>query len=376
MNTQKKFLAVLIFLLSPVISFVFVTVNYLKTKTFSNPFFLIFVVSIFLGLINSVKVVESDLLFYLKQFEFSSELTYLEYIFFNIKDPIFYSFNYIFYHFISTDFQFYIFLLTVISYCFLLLSIFNFSNWIGLNYKFSFLSLIILALFPQIFSFSAHIIRQFFALSVGFYALSVYFKNDKKKIGIFLLFFSCLIHSSNILLFSIIFLSLTFKKLFKLSFLIIPLIIYIYTRITIDNPLLSGFVRLKNISAGAELDQISLLPILLCILLVFVNLIINSKNNVTPQKIIFDRFFYFFNILFIFFLINNNSELASRLLYVIYFFWPIIFSAFLFKLKSKTSLIFPSLFFFLIIFLVNLFFGIWTYEDLTIIYFPLKNLII
>ena len=376
MNTQNKFLAVLIFLLSPIISFVFVISKYIKTKTFAKPFFLILVVSFFLGLINSVKVVESDLLFYLKQFEFSSELSYLEYILFNIKDPIFYSFNYFFYHFISTDFQLYIFLLTVISYFFLLLSIFNFSNWIGLNYRFSLLSLIILALFPQIFSFSAHIIRQFLALSIGFYALSIYFENTNKKLGIFILFISCLIHSSNLLLFSIIFFSLTFKKLFKWSLLIIPAIIYIYTKISIDNPLLSGFVRLKNISTGAELDSIGLLPILLCISLIIINLIANSKNNLTPQKIIFDRFFYFFNIIFFFFLIIKNSELASRLLFVIYFLWPIIFSAFLFKLKSKSSFIFPSIFFFLIIFLLNLFFGIWTYEDLSIIYFPLKNLII
>lgn len=375
MNTQNKFLAVLTFLLSPLISFIFVIVNILKSKAYSGHFFSILIVSVFLSLINSVKKIESDLLIYLKQFELSLELTYFEYIFVNIKDPIFYSFSYVFYHFISTDFQLYIFLLSFFSYCFLLLSIFNFSRWIGLDHKFSLLSLLFAALFPQLFSISAHLLRQFFALSVGFYALSTYFLYGKKKFGIFLLFISCLIHSSNLLLFSVLFLSFNFKKIIKWSFIIIPLIVYVYSVISIDNPLLSGFVRLKNLDAGAELDSISLIPILLSIALVVINLIINSIKTLSLNKTIFDRFFYFINIIFFLFLVLGNTELSSRLLFVIYLFWPIILSAFLFNIKSKTSLIFPSLIFFLIIFSLNLFIGVWTYEDLSIIYFPLKNLI-
>ena len=124
------------------------------------------------------------------------------------------------------------FFLSVISYSFFLAAIFNFSNWIGLNYRLSILSLIVAALFPQIFSFSAHLLRQFFSVSVGFYALSLFFSGFKRKLAIFILFISCLIHSSNLLLFSLVFIGSPFKKLFKWSFLLIPVIIYLYSKIS------------------------------------------------------------------------------------------------------------------------------------------------
>tara|TARA_B100000963_G_scaffold169373_1_gene147308 strand:+ start:46865 stop:48007 length:1143 start_codon:yes stop_codon:yes gene_type:complete len=376
MNIQNKFIGILTFLLSPIISFIFVIANYLRSKTLSNPFFLILTVSIFLSLINSVKVVESDLVLYLRQFELSKELTYLGYIFVNIKDPFFYSFNYIFYNFITTDFQFYIFSLSLLSYCFLLLSIFNFSKWIGLDYRFSLFSLLIAALFPQIFSFSAHLLRQFFAMSVGFYALSIYFLDDKKKIGIILLFISCLIHSSNLLFFSLLFLSFSPKKLFKLSFLITPIIVYLYSIVSIDNPLLGGFVRLKNITSGsAELDSVGTKVVIVCVIIILFNFGINRIIKPTQNKITLDRFFIFFNIVFFFFFVTNNSELSNRLIINIYLFWPLLFSYFLHSLKIKRLLIFPSLMFFSIFFSYNLFYGVWSYEDLEIILFPLKLLI-
>lgn len=372
MSSYLKPLSILILPLSPITALLIslIRVSFLKKNSSSG--LEIFHLSFVLGIINARKLVESDLVLYSKQFEFAGEYGFLEYIILNFKDPFYYALNYFIYHFITDNFTIFLLLFTIISYCFLLKAADMFCRAFGLSHSQCLAALLVLALFPQIFSFSAHLLRQFLAVSIGFYAVAKYFFNSQKKLAILLLVVSVLTHSSN-LIFVIFFMAdLKVKNLIKWAILLVPIILAVFVFSISDSVLLNGFFRAKNLDAGAELEAIS--PVVLLFLAVFmvINVIINRYTPYSNNKALFDRMFWSIIGLFLFFVFLGNTEVSNRLLPIIYFFCPLIlvYLFFLIEMKFISQSLVIGLF--LILFALNLQFGTWTYQDLgATLFFPL-----
>lgn len=363
MKSNTKSLHFFLFLISPFLGFFSSIIDMISKKSNYGFNFLLIITCSLLGLINSKKIIESDLILYSNQFELSQEYSFFEYLVINFKDPLYYSTNYLFYHFISNDFSFFIFFLTFVSYYFLLKATYIFSNGIGLKNNFAIFAVILCALFPQLFSFSGHLLRQFLSISIGYYFISLFLFVKSSKYYAVILILSSLIHSSNLIFVPFLFFKSNIKSLFKYSIFISPLVFLIYSLLNSNSPLINGFRRLQNITKGAELEPLSQSLIMLIIVMFFLNFINNYKIERSINKIIFDRIFFF--LIFLFFIFINNTEISSRLLPNIYFFWPIILSFFFKKIKFNSYGLLLSVIFILGIFIYNLNFGVWTYENLS-----------
>ena len=372
----NKYIPVFLFIISPLLSFFLAFIKVLYNNSQRAFDVLLLLTCSILGLINSGKVIESDLILYSEQFEFSSQLTYFEYLIYNFKDPIYYSLNYFFYNLISTDFKLFLFFITFISYYFLLKASFNFARAVGLNYRFSIFVVILTALFPQIFSSSGHLLRQFLAVAFGYYCLSIFYFKQKSRWPVFGLILSSFIHSSNLLFIGLLFFRLKIKILLKLSLALIPLGIFFYSQLDSANVIFNGFKRIKNLNSGsAELESISFFVLVLSAAFLLVNVIVNFYHKKNIPKTIFDWIFISLTFLFLFFTFINNTELSIRLLPNLYFLWPIIYALFLEKSGASVHLLMLFLIIIFGIFVLSLLIGTWQYEDLYLILFPLISLL-
>lgn len=142
--------------------------NKVNSKTFK---IFIFLISTFLGLINSTKIPESDLLSYINLFKDIPNYSFFEYIFLKGKEPIYFSLNYLLYYLTNGNTNIYLILSTIISYSFFLLALFKFHKHINSSNSLIVFSILTAAFLPQLFSLSAHLNRQFLATSIFLYAL-------------------------------------------------------------------------------------------------------------------------------------------------------------------------------------------------------------
>lgn len=304
----------------------------------------------------------------------SAQYSFIEYLIINFKDPIYYTLNFFFYNFISSEFSYFLFFLTFISYFFLTKAAYNFSKAIGFSHSFSLITVILVILFPQIFSFSGHILRQFLALSFGYYCLSIFYFTKTKHWPIFGLIISTFIHSSNLLLLLFLFFKYDIKKFLKFTFILTPLGFLLYRLYYSDNVLINGFKRVSNLSTGgSELETISISVLILCLAIFFFNQLVNYYNKKNTSKVYFDRIFFSINSLILFFILSGNTELSVRLLPILYFLWPIILVSIIRVLGISLHL---SLFFVFLVFglfVLNLFTGTWQYSNLLSSLFTLSS---
>ena len=233
--------------------------NIVKRVKSLNP--VIFILCIILSLINYTKSIDGDLVLYLTQFNMADKYSYFEYLIFSFKDPVYYSFKYFFYNFVNSDFSLFLFSTTFISYWFLLKGVLNFASRFSIKIIDTLLIILLTAFFPQVFSFSAHLIRQFLAISIGFYALSEFYSKNHKK-SIFLLLLSILVHSSNLIF------VLFFLYEFKVKKLIFYVIIFsVITGFLFSSKFMfifNGFNRINNLTTGgAILKPVSFLVVFL-----------------------------------------------------------------------------------------------------------------
>lgn len=372
MISFNKYISILLFPISPLLALVTSLIKALSKNTVNGFNVLLIITCSILGLINSFKVIESDLILYLKQFELASKLAYFEYIIFNLKDPVYYSLNYFFYNFISGDFKFFLFFTTFISYYFLLIASFKFAKALGLSNRLSIFILIFTALFPQFFSLSAHLIRQFMAISIGYFALYLYyFSKDKSWLSFILIFLSCFIHSSNILFAPLLLMRIRFSEMLKVSYILIPIVILFLMNIDSVNPFFKGFERINDLSKGAALEPLNPLVLYLNFLLLFINISLNINRKIKISKIIFDRIFIFISVLLFIFNYIDNNEIANRLVMYLYFFWPITCTLLLDRFSVSIKSILLLLILIISFFIFSLFFGIWEYNNISIILFPI-----
>lgn len=370
MKNLKIFYGLLL-IVSPILS-LFVAILDFIVKRVKSLNSVIFILCIILSLINYTKSIEGDLVLYLKQFDMADKYSYFEYLIFTLKDPVYYSFKYFFYNFVSSDFSLFLLSVTFISYWFLLKGVLNFASIFSIKITDTLLIILLTAFFPQIFSFSAHLVRQFIAISIGFYALSEFYSKNNKK-SIFLLLLSIFVHSSN-LIFVLFF---TFKIKVKKS-IYYTIIFSVISSFLFSSKLMfifNGFNRINNLTTGgAVLKTVNFFVVFLISIFFLISAYLNSKENINKTKKYFFRSSLILNLLFFFLYIFNSSELSNRILPIIYLFWPILTLLFSQKLKIKTLPLFIT-FLIIVLFFLNLEYGVWHYDYYDLIIFPFKYIL-
>jgi hypothetical protein len=119
--------------------------------------------SAYLGLVNVTKLPESDLEVYFQSFEDARKLDLPSFLLLNGREPLYYVSLYYFSNLPGVDTRLYVFLSTLVPYVLFLGAMLALCERLRIERKTSLSLLLVLAFFPQLFSLSAHLMRQFLA---------------------------------------------------------------------------------------------------------------------------------------------------------------------------------------------------------------------
>lgn len=127
------------------------------------------------------------------------------------KEPVFFIFTYLMYYLTNGNVAIYLIISTVLAYTFFFTAIYKFFMIYTNNNSIIVFAILLAAFFPQLFSLSAHLNRQFIAASILLYALVMkLFYN--KNIWLFQLI-AILTHSTTLLFVPLLYFKPLQKKL-------------------------------------------------------------------------------------------------------------------------------------------------------------------
>lgn len=320
----------------------------------------------FLSFLNYNKRIEGDLIQYQVWFDLVDKFSFFDFLFLEGKEPVYFSFVYLIKS-LGADFPLFIYLISFTAYLLIAISILHFLR--NHHKNLTIVSLLVLFLFPELFSLSAHLVRQFLAFSVFSLVLSGLIKNKKLEIVVFLV--SGMIHTSIFLFVPVLllyrkkeekgsffislgafFLILFLVKYFSQYFIFLqefPLFGYIFER----------FFSKNNWSP----DEVNLFSYIYILIILLISL---KKSKLKSIEIDFKeiKLFVLTTIFFIGFNFNNK-EIFLRYSFYLYFIFPFII-AYLYSFFPFKKDRFPIPIFFcslLILFLLTLNKGTWYYKD-------------
>lgn len=370
-------LSLLLYPLLPFWSIILLSAIFAVNSQYKERIFILylFLLSLYLGLINATKIPESDLIGYIDIFEDVEYYSFRTYIFLAGKEPVFFLYNYIIYYLIGGNTSSYIIITTVIAYMFFFCAINKFLRLYSKNSIIIF-SIIIAAFFPQLFSLSAHLIRQFLAASILLYAIVLkLFYN--KKVWFFLLM-AVLIHSTTLLFIPLMYLKPLKNKLsvkngtFILLLIVgvglfLPTVSEIIVNSVGNNIFTYAFTRVNR--ANIELEELSVLSFVVLAIIFFILILIQYHKSGEKIRILTPGIIHLANIFLIYaiFIIANlnNTEISLRFFFFTYFFFPLLVP--LSFLMVKNNLIFIKGLIsiaFIIFFIYKLKYGAWEYASL------------
>lgn len=381
-----------VFLLNPFFGS-FLLLNYLFVVITKNNKKLYKVLAIFLaillGLINTTKVPENDIIWHTQYFLKSGDFSLLGYLVFVGKDPFFYFFNYIFYYLSNGNVRLWMLTFSFISYILFFISLIKFSKKVNFSNSQLLLALALAAFFPQLFSLSAHLIRQFVASAIFIYFAidKIFYENNKWWLVIIGLF----THSSVFILFPLVYLPFLgdFKKNKILNILILGLLLsyQLVARILLlivgKLNILLTYVLTRAIGdttfdlGGFQLMNFVLMFVMLGIAFYYYkndklskSKENNSRKNITEfnkKHLQIRHFFAILLYLSVFILANiQQSELSNRLFFYLFFFFPFIFPLlFDYRIKGSKYINYAVSMFFIFFFIYRIANGTWTYLPLT-----------
>ncbi|NWH05786.1 EpsG family protein [Desulfobacter latus] len=202
-----------IYIINPLLSIVLCVAKILSDKKKGERYlFLLYAfIAIYLGLINSTKFIESDLLNYKYMFDLCKNVSLFEVVALKNKEPIFFAFTYSLNKIFFNNFSLYVIILTFIIYFNMFISIHRFWRYQTNSLFFVLFSITIFALYHSFFINSTHLIRQVLAGSVFFIFLIE--RTVSGKVLWVCLPIAILIHSSSGVLFLLAFLPGIEKKI-------------------------------------------------------------------------------------------------------------------------------------------------------------------
>ena len=349
--------------------------------------FLIWFLAFFLAFINLTKIPENDLHFHGLQYTQVKGFSLLGYLKAIYKEPMGYIFNYVCYHLSGGSLKFWILSFSLISYLFFFKAIKLFFLKIKAPINLIVLGLILGAFFPQLFSLSAHLIRQFIASAIFIYFAvdKIFYKNNKW----WLVVLGVLTHASSLILFSLVYLKFlgNFKQYRFINIFLIILLLFYQKIADLLLPVFGGispFVRyiLERASRNTNFDLGSFPWLNFVMMLVMIIIVLISKKLVgryfNKSKIteesendsseLEQNFIFFFTIMIIlsFFILSNlhQSELSIRLFFYLFFYFPFVFPLLIGRFKNRAIISYFISVLFIFFFAYRLEFGVWHYASL------------
>lgn len=376
MKSNVLFAIILIYPVSPILSFLWLLfynstsrINISQIKLFS------LLGAIIVGLINSNKLIEGDLLNYQLLYQSAEIRSFLEFTVIYGKDFFFTTLTYVLNKLTLGDFETYIFILTTSATFLLLEGISKLTRVINLNKTSSFFAVALTLSFYQIFEYSGHIIRQYLSICLLFYALGFYYEKKNKSAFLWILF-SILSHSSS-LIFIIPILYLKVKALKPRQVLkYIILLILIFICFALYEPIRIGlyfmFYRVFNpennivLQISPVVHVFSVVNLLMWVLIQKRNFVIRSLSNLQVYLIIIS-----------YLSLIVSSELFIRIIFGSYFLFYFLVTVLINQIVPDSKLskysLFILVFFNLGLFAYSLINSAWGYSNLSILLTPLNG---
>lgn len=393
-NTFETYLfSIIVFLINPffgVVTLLHILFSNLRVTKDKLINLLVYFLAAFLSFINITKTPENDLHFHAKIYTYVEGRTLLEYLSYIEKEPMGYIFNYIIYHLTSGSVKIWVLTFSLISYILFFIAIKRFCIKIKLPFTLLLLSLVLAAFFPQMFSLSAHLIRQFIAGSIFiFYAVDKIFY---KKNRWWLVLIGVLTHGSSAILYAFVLFKFLgdFKKYKFLNItLLILLICYQYiAKILLVvfagfSPSLDYILERASRDTTFNLGEFQLMNFILMFVMILVAMLTKgtiikkfekeveylekSESINEPQEIEKSvRLFFSSMIILSFFIIINirQSELSNRLFFYLFFYFPFLLPLILLNFKEKSTISYFISILFMVYFAYRIEFGVWKYAPL------------
>ncbi len=330
------FLLVALFLLNPIIGVIvygvfLTTIDKVDTKYFYTFYVLL---ALLLGFINMTKIPDSDLAFHASEYLEAKQLTLTQYLLLRSgKEVVFYTFNYWFNYLSGGSIKFWVLFMSLVSYIPFFIGVHKFQVKINPTPSYIIFSICIAAFFPQLFSISAHLLRQFIAGAILIYFLvdKLVYKNNKWWIPLLAMF----IHSSSLILFLPAYVPFLREKLNKrnlkyFALLAVAMVGYQIiaqklASLVSDSASLSYSLERASTDTTTDIGGFSIVNmVFIAILLIVVNRnIFKEKAENTIEGMV--HLGNIAVILSVFVLINiRQSELSNRLFFYLCFLFPLI----------------------------------------------------
>lgn len=344
-------------------------------KIFQN---LILCISILLGVINTTKVIDSDLVNYINWYQLADRMSFYDYILMSGKEYLYNAIVYAISSMTNNNQNAFVMGTTFLGYFLILNAMFRLTYVLNATSSLMLLIILSLGFLPPLFNISAQVVRQFLAGAL----LSVFLVNRViQGKNIWLLFFGAvLIHSS--VAFFLPFLVTPILSRPPKVLVIVSTLLGLLIVMKVAAPWLGGILKdielpvinyigkrmsqTKFFSLGSIGIQIYLL-IIICFGMVFYKTYINKYLPITvnPQGFFVSSNLFVVLSGFIVFadMAKSTSELAGRFTFYLYVIIPII--AIMSICEKVPSMLVSVLFsvFMLTYFIFNLSFGVWTYSN-------------
>lgn len=367
-NFFGTIIVIIAFVINPFLSLLIsIYFSFTQKSDYFN-FILIINVSLFLGLLNSTKLLDSDLINYHLFFTKVPQYSFSDFLQNENKDYLFFAYTYIFYFLSGGSWEIYLTISTAISYYLILKSNFIIAKtYNSSNYLITYLIIIIGFLYP-LFIHSAHLFRNFLAASFVFYFLINYYVLNKRKFWLILVAF--LTHASS-WVFAII-LILPNKHLnekFKTRFIVLLFSLILFNYFNLDFIFQSNqALRIAEEVASESVFNIDRYSYFVVIL--FLMLFTYEKTKTIKHKYninLYSLVVLFIIVIAVLFLYVGGSVIYHRYLLYSVMLSTIYLSIFIIAKKRKIAPIIAALLTILnlVAFSQNYQYGAWKYADFT-----------
>lgn len=344
-----------------------------KSKDKSEYIMLFCLLSVFLGMINAGKMLESDLASYSQQFHLCGKISIFEFLALRVKEPIFSAFTYVTYYLTFGNFSLYVIICSIIIYFLLYYSLYKYYLWLDKPELILYAVFCATFFFP-FFSLSVHILRQTIAASFLLYYMVNYVFYGKNRI--WALICAAFFHSSTLFFIPFIFLKFFKKRItVKELLFIVPITIFLakfytvifgfLTKLTAGIPAISYIFSRLSRKISEKTGEDSLVSMLVFMLLVGIAIYVIYFKSYVNKRII--HFYNIFLILCAFVLLIKDQELLSlRFNFYTYSFLSFII---FYPVNLNNRLLKIPLVLFLgmlmLMFVMGLENGVWTYQPVS-----------
>lgn len=163
------------------ISLVLIMISMQRIKIFYL-YMIIILGSTYIGLINITKYPESDLYTYLFSFNQAKDLTFVNFMVLNSREPLYYALIFLIGNIPYVTENHFLFISSFLPYMIFLSAVLRLCLYLDLNRRLTILFLILLLFFPQLFNISAHLLRQFLASAICTHVIVSYLTTARARI--------------------------------------------------------------------------------------------------------------------------------------------------------------------------------------------------